>query len=142
MSAIRILRALALGAATLFAANALSPESRAQNVVRIGAPLALTGALADSGKKQKLGFDLWLERVKKAGGIKAGYRACNIDYRNCLYSLCFFWSIYAIDTCLSGGNTAKISQPDCSIHTGYLWHTPLRLCQYGLSFRTIGFDAG
>jgi branched-chain amino acid transport system substrate-binding protein len=51
----------------------------AQDVIRIGAPLALTGALADSGKKQKLGFDLWLERVNKAGGISVGGKPYKVE---------------------------------------------------------------
>ena len=37
--------------------------------VRIGAPLALTGSLADEGKKQALAYDMWLTRVNAAGGI-------------------------------------------------------------------------
>ena len=36
---------------------------------RIGAPLALTGSLADEGKKQALAYDMWLARVNAAGGI-------------------------------------------------------------------------
>lgn len=60
---------LAASAMLAFTSSATSAQ---QKTIKIGAPLALTGALADSGKKQKLGFDLWLERIKKAGGIKVG----------------------------------------------------------------------
>lgn len=42
----------------------------ADDDVRIGAPLALTGSLADEGKKQALAYDLWLQRVNAAGGIE------------------------------------------------------------------------
>ena len=56
-----------------------SVPTSAQDVVKIGAPLALTGALADSGKKQKLGFDLWLERVNAAGGISAGGKKYKVE---------------------------------------------------------------
>src|SRR5215468_7723011 len=62
----------AVGIAALLCAVLLASGAIADDVIKIGAPLALTGALADSGKKQKLGFDLWLERVKQAGGIKVG----------------------------------------------------------------------
>ena len=55
------------------------PPAIAQEVVKIGAPLALTGALADSGKKQKLGFDLWLERINKAGGITVGGKKLKVE---------------------------------------------------------------
>lgn len=44
-------------------------SAQAQDEVRIGAPLALTGALADEGKKQQLAYEIWLERINAAGGV-------------------------------------------------------------------------
>ena len=44
----------------------------AQSTVKIGAPLALSGGLADEGKKQAAAYELWLERVNAAGGINVG----------------------------------------------------------------------
>lgn len=44
----------------------------ADGVVKIGAPLALSGGLAAEGAKQKLAYDLWLERVNADGGINVG----------------------------------------------------------------------
>ena len=46
--------------------------AQAQETIKIGAPLALSGALADEGKKQQAGYALWLERVNAAGGISVG----------------------------------------------------------------------
>jgi len=46
----------------------------AADEVRIGAPLALTGSLADAGKKQQAAFALWQERVNAQGGIQVGAR--------------------------------------------------------------------
>ena len=43
--------------------------SHAQNTIKIGAPLALTGGLADEGKKQQVGYQVWLEKVNAVGGI-------------------------------------------------------------------------
>ncbi len=43
--------------------------TQAQETIRIGAALALTGGLADEGKKQQVAYDLWLERINAAGGI-------------------------------------------------------------------------
>ncbi len=63
---LRILAALITGLAGM-AGSAL-----AQDVIRIGAPLALTGGLADEGKKQQAGYELWLERINAAGGITMG----------------------------------------------------------------------
>ena len=44
----------------------------AENEVRIGAPLPLTGALSPEGDKLKKGYELWLEEVNKRGGINVG----------------------------------------------------------------------
>lgn len=46
--------------------------SAQDKVVRIGAPLALTGGLAEEGHKQELAYKLWLDRVNAAGGIEIG----------------------------------------------------------------------
>ncbi len=50
----------------------LQPSFSQDKVIKIGAPLPLTGALAPEGLKQKEGYDLWVEEVNKTGGIKAG----------------------------------------------------------------------
>jgi branched-chain amino acid transport system substrate-binding protein len=50
----------------------LQPSFAQDKVIKIGAPLPLTGALAPEGLKQKEGYDLWVEEVNKSGGIKAG----------------------------------------------------------------------
>ncbi len=44
----------------------------AQDFIRIGAPLPLTGPLSLEANKQKRGYELWAEQVNKAGGIKVG----------------------------------------------------------------------
>lgn len=51
----------------------------AQDVIKIGSPLALTGGLAAEGGKQKLAYDLWLERVNAAGGIQVGDRKLPVE---------------------------------------------------------------
>jgi branched-chain amino acid transport system substrate-binding protein len=59
-------------AATL-AAPAIARSARADNtVLRIGAPLPLTGGLAPEGMKQKHGYEIWADTVNKQGGIKVG----------------------------------------------------------------------
>jgi branched-chain amino acid transport system substrate-binding protein len=60
-----------LGGALLLAAAA-QPGLAQDKIIRIGAPLPLTGGLAPEGLKQKEGYDLWAEEVNKVGGIKAG----------------------------------------------------------------------
>ncbi len=54
-------------------------RSEAQNVIKIGAPLPLTGGLAAEGLKQKEGYDLWAEQVNNAGGIKAGNSSYKVE---------------------------------------------------------------
>jgi branched-chain amino acid transport system substrate-binding protein len=51
----------------------------AQDVIKIGAPLALTGGLADEGKKQQVAYDMWLKRVNAAGGINVGGKKMKVE---------------------------------------------------------------
>ena len=66
-------------AALLLALSAWSCAAQAADVVRIGAPLALTGGLADEGKKQALAYDLWLTRVNASGGIDVGSQKKKVE---------------------------------------------------------------
>src|SRR5262249_23477708 len=47
-------------AAAVAAGGVLSPPAQAADVVKLGAPLALTGSLADEGKKQDAIWKMWL----------------------------------------------------------------------------------
>ncbi|HXG05392.1 MAG TPA: amino acid ABC transporter substrate-binding protein [Candidatus Binatia bacterium] len=49
-----------------------APAAGADRILRIGAPLPLTGPLSPEGLKQKRGYDLWAAQVNKTGGIKVG----------------------------------------------------------------------
>jgi len=52
---------------------AISPRlADAADVVKFGAPLALTGSLADEAKKQDVAWKMWLAKVNAAGGINVG----------------------------------------------------------------------
>ena len=51
----------------------------AQNVIKIGAPLPLTGPLSPEGLKQKRGYDLWAEAANAKGGIKADGKAYRVE---------------------------------------------------------------
>jgi branched-chain amino acid transport system substrate-binding protein len=61
------------------AASLLSSAAFAADVVKIGAPLALTGGLADEGKKQAVAYDMWLKRVNAAGGIDVGGKKMKVE---------------------------------------------------------------
>jgi len=43
--------------------------AKAADVIKLGAPLALTGPLADEAKKQNVIWKMWLEKINAAGGI-------------------------------------------------------------------------
>jgi branched-chain amino acid transport system substrate-binding protein len=60
------------GAALLAGFFGAAGPAAADDVVRFGAPLPLTGPLAPEAVKQKQGYDLWAEEANKAGGINVG----------------------------------------------------------------------
>ncbi|MPZ57752.1 MAG: ABC transporter substrate-binding protein [Rhizobiales bacterium] len=57
---------------------AASPGN-AQDTIKIGAPLALTGGLADEGHKQVVVWDMWLAKVNGAGGINVGGKKMKVE---------------------------------------------------------------
>ena len=71
------LASAALLAATGFL-GAAGPAA-ADDVVRFGAPLPLTGPLAPEAVKQQQGYDLWAEEANKAGGINVGGKKYKVE---------------------------------------------------------------
>jgi branched-chain amino acid transport system substrate-binding protein len=67
-----------LAVATLFGAALAAGPVHAQTI-KIGAPLALTGGLADEGKKQQIAYDMWLKRVNAQGGINVGGKRMKVE---------------------------------------------------------------
>src|ERR1700759_5242668 len=59
--------------------SASSVPAVADDVVRFGAPLPLTGPLAPEGVKQQQGYDLWAEQANKAGGISVGGKKYKVE---------------------------------------------------------------
>jgi branched-chain amino acid transport system substrate-binding protein len=64
--------AAAIGVATVGVAAA-------QDVIKIGAPLPLTGPLSPEGVKQQQGYDLWAETANAKGGIKVGGKTYKVQ---------------------------------------------------------------
>lgn len=81
MSDMRLLRStrLALLAGGIAASLVASGIAKAQEVIKIGAPLALTGGLADEGKKQDVVWKMWVEKVNAAGGIDVGGKKMKVE---------------------------------------------------------------
>ena len=65
--------------AALIIASVTPHQSVAQDVIRIGAPLPLTGPLSPEGMKQKQGYDLWAEVANSKGGIKASGKSYKVE---------------------------------------------------------------
>ena len=61
-------RALAAGLLVLGSTALVS----AADAIRIGAPLSLTGTLADEGAKEQQGLDMCIDAVNAKGGVKLG----------------------------------------------------------------------
>lgn len=74
----RLLSAIATAVAALGVVTALPASALAQDVIKVGAPLPLTGPLSPEGLKQKRGYDLWAEAAN-AKGIKAGGKTYKVE---------------------------------------------------------------
>lgn len=72
MKKISIIGALLTGA--VFTGHAL-----AQDVIRVGAPLPITGPLSPEAKKQQRGYDLWAQTANQAGGVKVGAKRMKVE---------------------------------------------------------------
>lgn len=69
----------ALAAAAVVAPLLAPVAAQAQETIRFGAPLPITGPLAPEAVKQQQGYDLWAETVNKAGGINVGGRKMKVE---------------------------------------------------------------
>jgi len=75
-----------IAAASLLAPGSSAPAAAA-DPIRIGAPLSLTGTLADEGAKEQQGLDMCIDAVNAKGGVKAGgeqrkVEAVKYDYQS------------------------------------------------------------
>lgn len=68
-----------LAATLLLALAGTASSAAAQETIKIGAPLALTGGLADEGKKQDLVWKMWVEKINAAGGIDVGGKKMKVE---------------------------------------------------------------
>jgi branched-chain amino acid transport system substrate-binding protein len=72
-----VLAALVLGCLAVLSNGMVAEAS--EKVIRVGAPLPLTGPLSPEGKKQVQGYDLWAEAANKAGGVKVGDQRLRVE---------------------------------------------------------------
>ena len=73
-----LLTAVAALAAATVGSGPASP-ARAADILKIGAPLAATGADAREGALAKQGYDLWADTVNAHGGIKVGGKTYEVQ---------------------------------------------------------------
>ena len=55
------------------------PDATTAEVIKIGAPLALTGSLSDESRKQDLVWGMWEAKVNAAGGINVGGNKAKVE---------------------------------------------------------------
>jgi branched-chain amino acid transport system substrate-binding protein len=55
------------------------PAQSAEKVIKVGAPLPLTGPVSPEGQKQVQGYELWAETANKAGGVKVGNERYKVE---------------------------------------------------------------
>ena len=53
--------------------------ARAQETIKFGAPLPITGPLAPEALKQQQGYDLWANQVNRAGGINVAGKKMKVE---------------------------------------------------------------
>src|SRR6201990_1058149 len=59
--------------------GSVATGASAEEVIKCGAPLPLTGPLAPEAVKQQQGYDLWAEQANKAGGISVGDKKYKVE---------------------------------------------------------------
>jgi branched-chain amino acid transport system substrate-binding protein len=75
----RFFMVLQAATAALALCGVSASGASAEDVIRFGAPLPLTGPLAPEGIKQQEGYDLWAEQANKAGGITVGGKKYKVE---------------------------------------------------------------
>jgi len=65
--------------AALVAGALAAGAAAAQDLIKVGAPLPITGPLSPEAKKQQRGYDLWAETANKAGGVKVGGNRIKVE---------------------------------------------------------------
>lgn len=59
--------------------TAIAGAAFAEDVIKVGAPLPLTGPLSPEGVKQQNGYKLWADTANAKGGIKAGGKTYKVE---------------------------------------------------------------
>jgi len=76
----RFRRAVPLLLTTVVAASVFGIQPvNAQETIKFGAPLPITGPLAPEALKQKQGYDLWANQVNLAGGINVAGKKMKVE---------------------------------------------------------------
>lgn len=80
--ALRLSARLSPALATAAVFIAFASANAQEKPIKIGTPLALTGGLAEEGKKQAVAYQLWLERINAAGGIEVAGKKRKVELVN------------------------------------------------------------
>lgn len=73
-------RAISLSLAAVAAVCVFGVQPlRAQETIKFGAPLPITGPLAPEALKQQQGYDLWANQVNRAGGVNVAGKKMKVE---------------------------------------------------------------
>ena len=98
--------------ATALAAPAIPRRAQAQSaVLRLGAPLPLTGALAPEGLKQRHGYEIWADAMNAQGGIKVGSGLAKIEFVFADYESNTARSVQATEQMITQSKVAAVLGP-------------------------------
>ncbi|TAK81279.1 MAG: ABC transporter substrate-binding protein [Betaproteobacteria bacterium] len=67
------------GAALAALTAVFAVAASAQDTIRVGAPLPMTGPLSPEAVKQQRGYNLWAETANAAGGVKVGAKRMKVE---------------------------------------------------------------
>ncbi len=67
------------GAALAALTAVFAVAASAQDTLRVGAPLPMTGPLSPEAVKQQRGYNLWAETANAAGGVKVGAKRMKVE---------------------------------------------------------------
>src|SRR5262249_50205132 len=81
------------------------------SVMKIGAPLPLTGALAPEGLKQRRGYEIWADAVNSAGGINVGDDQVKVELAYADYESNTPRAAQAVERMITQGGVSAVFGP-------------------------------
>ena len=91
MKRVKIVLSLILGV-LIVAGAVVVPNCGAEDTIKIGIPLPLTGRHSPFGQHIQRSFNLALEEINAAGGVR-GLEVCGCGGHWCWWGWCYLWCV-------------------------------------------------